>query len=74
MDAFWQILGKAATGGAFVVAFALVSEVFSPKRFAGVFSAAPSAALGGLTVTLLAKGPQSPGQRRAWCWERRLSA
>jgi uncharacterized membrane protein (GlpM family) len=47
---------KAVAGGSLVVAFALLSEALSPKRFAGLFSAAPSVALASLTVTLLDKG------------------
>ena len=51
------ILGlKAANGGLFVVAFALVSEVLKPKRFAGLFSAAPSVALANLAVIVAVKG------------------
>jgi len=41
-----------------VVAFALIGEVLKPKRFAGIFSAAPSVALAGLTITVLLKGPR----------------
>jgi uncharacterized membrane protein (GlpM family) len=51
-----EVALKALFGGLFVVVFALVSEVTTPQRFAGVFSAAPSVALGSLTVTLVAKG------------------
>ncbi len=47
---------KAANGGLFVVAFALVSEVLTPKRFAGLFSAAPSVALANLAVIVAVKG------------------
>lgn len=47
---------KAANGGLFVVVFALVSEVLTPKRFAGLFSAAPSVALANLAVIVAAKG------------------
>ena len=47
---------KAIAGGSLVVVFALLSESLSPKRFAGLFSAAPSVALASLTVTLLDKG------------------
>lgn len=43
-------------GGALVCAFALVSEVWRPKRFAGIFSAAPSVLVAGLAVTLLTRG------------------
>jgi Protein of unknown function (DUF3147) len=47
---------KAVNGGLFVVAFALISEVLKPKRFAGLFSAAPSVALANLAVIVAAKG------------------
>jgi hypothetical protein len=51
------VLGlKAANGGLFVVAFALVSEALKPKRFAGLFSAAPSVALANLAVVVAMKG------------------
>ena len=39
-----------------MVAFALLSEALSPKRFAGLFSAAPAVAIAGLTVVILDKG------------------
>jgi uncharacterized membrane protein (GlpM family) len=39
-----------------VVVFALLSEGLSPKRFAGLFSAAPAVAIAGLTITILDKG------------------
>lgn len=44
---------KAVIGGSFVVLFALVGEVVSPKRFAGLFSAAPSVAMAGLAIVLV---------------------
>lgn len=47
---------KALAGGSLVVVFALLSEALSPKRFAGLFSAAPSIALASLIVTVLDKG------------------
>jgi hypothetical protein len=47
---------KALNGGLFVVAFALVGEILKPKRFAGLFSAAPSVALANLMVVIVAKG------------------
>ena len=47
---------KAVNGGLFVVAFAVVAEVLIPKRFAGLFSAAPSVALANLLVVLIVKG------------------
>lgn len=50
-----EIALKALLGGILVLVFALVSEMYSPKRFSGIFSAAPSVALGSLAVTLVAK-------------------
>ena len=47
---------KALAGGALVVVFALISEAATPKRFAGLFAAAPAVALAGLTITVLTKG------------------
>ena len=47
---------KAFNGGTFVVAFALIAEVLQPKRFAGLFSAAPSIALANLIVVIASKG------------------
>lgn len=47
---------KGLAGGALVVTFALLSEALRPKRFAGLFAAAPAVAIAGLTVTVLTKG------------------
>lgn len=47
---------KALAGGSLVVAFALLGEVLHPKWLAGLFSAAPSVALAGLVVTVVAEG------------------
>jgi hypothetical protein len=47
---------KALAGGLLVTAFAALAQVLIPKRFAGVFAAAPSVALGSLTVTVLFTG------------------
>ena len=55
MQSVIEIGVKALFGGALVVAFSLVAEVFTPKTFSGIFSAAPSVALAGLGVTLVAK-------------------
>jgi len=38
------------------VVFALISQGLTPKRFAGLFSAAPAVALAGLTIVILDKG------------------
>lgn len=47
---------KAVDGGLFVVLFALIGEAVQPKRFSGLFGAAPSVALGSLIVIVLAQG------------------
>ena len=47
---------QALAGGALVVGFALLGEVIHPKRLAGLFSAAPSIAIAGLAVTVVAAG------------------
>jgi uncharacterized membrane protein (GlpM family) len=56
---------KGLAGGALVVAFALLSQGLEPKRFAGLFSAAPAVALAGLSVTLLDKGAHDAHQSAA---------
>jgi uncharacterized membrane protein (GlpM family) len=57
------ILGaKGLAGGILVVAFALLSEGLSPKRFAGLFSAAPAVAIAGLAIVLLDKTPHDAHQ------------
>jgi uncharacterized membrane protein (GlpM family) len=50
------LAAKGLAGGLLVVAFAVLSEGLSPKRFAGLFSAAPAVAIAGLTITVLDKG------------------
>lgn len=53
MELLWRFL----LGGAIVSAFALVGDVVRPKRFAGLFSAAPSVALATLALTVAKDGP-----------------
>ena len=50
-----EVAVKGVAGGLLVVLFALVAETLAPKRFAGVFAAAPSVALASLAVTVLMK-------------------
>jgi hypothetical protein len=47
---------KTVASGLFVVTFAVVASMLSPKRLAGVFAAAPAVALGSLTMTLVLLG------------------
>ena len=57
------ILGiKGLAGGTLVVSFALLAEALSPKRFAGLFSAAPAVAVAGLTLVLIDKGAHDAHQ------------
>jgi uncharacterized membrane protein (GlpM family) len=56
---------QAVAGGTLVVAFALLGEVVRPKRLAGLFSAAPSIAIAGLIVTVVASG-DVPASRAAF--------
>lgn len=51
-----SVLVKALAGGSLVVLFALLSQSLAPKRFAGLFGAAPAVAIAGLAVTLVSKG------------------
>lgn len=43
-------------GGMLVATFSLLGDLFKPKSFAGLFSAAPSIALATLTLTAVQKG------------------
>lgn len=52
-----EVLLRALAGGVFVLAFAALAEMLTPKRLAGVFSAAPSVALASLIVTGGFTGP-----------------
>jgi uncharacterized membrane protein (GlpM family) len=56
---------KGLAGGTLVVAFALLSEGLSPKRFAGLFSAAPAVAITGLAIALLDKGAHAAHESSA---------
>jgi len=56
MAEWLTVVIKALAGGSLVIAFAVLSETLEPKRFAGLFGAAPAVAVAGLTVTLATKG------------------
>lgn len=51
-----ELLIRFVIGGAVVSFFALLGDVFKPKSFAGLFSAAPSVALATLGVTVIRHG------------------
>ena len=46
-----EIVIRFVIGGLVVTAFSLISDVFKPKTFAGLFGAAPSIALASLGLT-----------------------
>jgi hypothetical protein len=56
---------KGLAGGSLVVAFALLSQGLTPKRFAGLFGAAPAVALAGLVVAILDKGRHTAHENAA---------
>ena len=47
---------KALIGGLAVVGFSLIGHAGHPKRFAGMFSAAPSVAVASLAITAVLQG------------------
>ena len=51
-----EILVRMLLGGSLVSAFAALGDVFKPKRFAGLFGAAPSVALATLALTAETEG------------------
>jgi hypothetical protein len=53
-----ELLLRFLVGGIFVSMFALLSELFRPRRFAGLFGAAPSVALATLGLTIAEHGKQ----------------
>lgn len=50
------LVAKFLLGGTLVCAFALICQACAPKRFAGLFSSAPSVLTAGLMVTLIGEG------------------
>ena len=51
-----ELLVRALIGGIAVAAFAPLGDLFKPKRFAGLFGAAPSVALASLALSAGKKG------------------
>ncbi|WP_067177603.1 DUF3147 family protein [Microtetraspora niveoalba] len=56
MSELLVLAARALCGGLFVMAFALIGELVTPKQFAGIFSAAPAVALAGMTLTMTVQG------------------
>jgi len=55
-EAVGQIALRFVLGGLVVTAFAVLGDMLKPKRFAGIFGAAPAVALATLTLTFAQKG------------------
>lgn len=53
-----DVIIRFLVGGLVVSAFSLISDLFKPKTFAGLFGAAPSIALATLGLTVLKQGKQ----------------
>lgn len=51
-----QLAIRFVLGGAVVAVFAVLGDCLAPKRFAGLFAAAPSVALASLALAYLTKG------------------
>jgi hypothetical protein len=51
-----ELLLRMCIGGLMVSAFAAIGDVLKPKRFAGIFAAAPSVALATLALTVAKNG------------------
>ena len=51
-----EMILRAVFGGLIISAFAEIGDVLKPKRFAGLFGAAPSVALATLALTIAADG------------------
>jgi hypothetical protein len=51
-----EALFRVLVGGAVVSGFSILGDIFKPKRFAGLFGAAPSIALATLALTVSKEG------------------
>jgi len=58
MATWLQFALRFVLGGAIVSLFSFVGQLLKPKTFAGIFSAAPSVALGSLALSRLAHGAE----------------
>jgi hypothetical protein len=58
-SALLQFAIRFLSGGLFVSAFAVLSDLFKPKTFAGLFGAAPSIALASLILGVATAGKQA---------------
>lgn len=54
-----ELIIRFCVGGAIVSAFALISDLFKPKTFAGLFGAAPSVALASLALIVIKQSAET---------------
>jgi hypothetical protein len=61
-----ELLYRFLVGGVVVSIFAVIGELFEPKRFSGIFGAAPSVAIATLGLTFLQHGGPTVATEGAW--------
>jgi hypothetical protein len=54
-----ELVIRFCVGGVIVSVFALISDLFKPKTFAGLFGAAPSVALASLALIVIKHSPET---------------
>lgn len=61
-----ELLYRFLVGGIVVSGFAVIGELFEPKRFSGIFGAAPSVAIATLGLTFLQHGGPTVATEGWW--------
>ena len=61
-----ELLYRFLVGGLCVSMFSVIGEMFEPKRFSGIFGAAPSVAIATLGLTFLQHGGNTVATEGAW--------
>lgn len=61
-----EILYRFLVGGVVVSVFAVIGELFDPKRFSGIFAAAPSVAIATLGLTFVQRGGHTVATEGWW--------
>ncbi len=54
-----ELAVRFVAGGLIVCLFSVTGELFKPESFSGIFGAAPSVALAGLSITVFCRGGQA---------------
>jgi hypothetical protein len=61
-----EILFRFVVGGVVVAMFSAIGELFEPKRFSGIFGAAPSVAIATLGLTFMQHGGNTVATEAWW--------